>query len=131
MWCFHKGYFAGAVLLLAAEIVIAGAVHDAVVRPYGGDFLATIFLYCLLRSVTSATAWQALAGSLLASYLIEALQYVQLLQLLGLENVPLARTVLGSHFAWADVLAYTLGALAVLAAERVAKSSLPATFPGS
>ena len=114
---FRKGYLGAAALLLAVEIIVAVAVHDAVVRPYGGDFLATIFLYCLVRGFTPATTGQALAGSLLASYAIEGLQYGQLLPVLGLGHWRLARIVLGSHFAWGDVLAYTLGALAVLAGE--------------
>lgn len=47
---FSKRYFLLASGLLAAEVLIALYAHDRVIRPYAGDLLATIFLYCLVRS---------------------------------------------------------------------------------
>ena len=103
--------------LLLAEIFIALCVHDAFVRPYAGDFLATIFLYCLVRSFVVARPGPVVLGALLISYLIEGLQYYHLLTLLGWQQWRLARVVLGSHFEWVDMLAYTLGATTVLLLE--------------
>ena len=42
-------YGAAAVVLLAAEILIALFVRDAFVRPYGGDILVTVLICCFLR----------------------------------------------------------------------------------
>lgn len=103
--------------MLLLEIFIALRVHDAVVRPYGGDFLATIFLYCLVRSFVVARPGPVVLGALLFSYLIECLQYWHLLTVLGWQQWRLARVVLGSHFEWVDMLAYTLGAATVLLIE--------------
>jgi hypothetical protein len=119
MFHFRKAYFLTAALLLVLEVFIAVAAQDAVVRPYGGDFIATIFVYRLIRCVVSWPIGPALAAALLVSYLIEGLQYVHLLHFLGLEHLRLTRNILGSSFAWGDILAYTLGALAVLASERL------------
>ncbi|MBO2011128.1 DUF2809 domain-containing protein [Hymenobacter negativus] len=105
---FHKGYFLAAVTLLLVEILIALFMHDRFIRPYAGDFLATIFLYCLLGSFCNTSAWWIAGIALTLSYLIEGLQYINLLARLGWHS-RVARIVFGSHFEWGDMLAYTLG----------------------
>ena len=114
---FNLRYFLVASGLLLLEIFIALRVHDAFVRPYAGDFLATIFLYYLIRSFVVARPGPVVLGALLISYLVEGLQYCHLLTLLGWQQWRLARVVLGSHFEWVDMLAYTLGAATVLLLE--------------
>ena len=118
MLTLHKSYLGWAALLLVLEIFIGTFVNDRLVRPYGGDFLATILLYCLGKSFWQPPWQRVLAGALLLSYLIEIGQYFHLVARLGLGHWRVARMVLGSSFAWADMLAYTLGALLVLVVER-------------
>ncbi len=115
---FHYRYFLLAAGLLGLEICIARFAHDRFVRPYVGDFLATILLYCLLRSVWSAPAGRAAAVALLVSYAIEVAQLAHLLSWLGWQHSKPARLVLGSQFEWGDMLAYTLGAAVVLGLEQ-------------
>lgn len=115
---FHKRYFLLALGLLGTEVLIAAYAHDRLIRPYGGDFLAVIFLYCLARSFWSAPVRQVVLAALLVAYAIEGAQYFNLLAHLGLTHVRLVRIVLGSSFAWGDMLAYTAGALAVVGIER-------------
>lgn len=118
MLTFRRGYFLLATFLFALEAGIAAFVHDGLVRPYGGDLLATVMLYCLLRSFWAGLAARTVWAALLISYLIEAAQYAHLLAHLGLAHSAAARLVLGSQFEWGDVLSYTLGALLVAGAER-------------
>lgn len=115
---FHYRYFLLAAGLLGLEICIARFAHDRFVRPYVGDFLATILLYCLLKSVWSAPAGRVAAVALLVSYAIELAQLAHLLNRLGWQHSRLARLVLGSQFEWGDLLAYTLGAAVVLGLEQ-------------
>lgn len=125
---FSKNYFLLASGLLLTEVGIALYAHDQIVRPYGGDLLATVFLYCLLRSFVPGRIGRMVAAALLVSYLIEGLQHLDLLPRLGWQHSRVARVVLGSHFSWGDMLAYSLGALAVLVAEwpgRPRGSALP------
>ena len=129
MFRFSPRYFLAASALLLLEIFIALRVHDAFVRPYAGDFLATIFLYCLIRSFVAARPGPMVLGALLFSYLIEGLQYWHLLALLGWQQWRLARVVLGSHFEWVDMLAYTLGAAAVLLIEWTKTRRLKSVRP--
>jgi len=121
-----RGTYAGlAAGLLALEILIARFAHDRLIRPYAGDFLATIFLYCLLKSAWPAPARRVALAALLVSYALEGAQLVHLLAWLGWQHVRVARLVLGSQFAWGDVLAYTLGAAAVLGLEHARRPPAP------
>lgn len=118
MFRFHKTYFLLAVVLFLVEVYIGMYVHDALVRPYGGDFLVVILLYCLLKSFVNIPVVPAAAGVLLFSYLIEGLQYLRIVEWLGLQHNRLARVVIGTAFAWSDIIAYTLGILLVLVVEK-------------
>ncbi|MGI4738023.1 MAG: DUF2809 domain-containing protein [Janthinobacterium lividum] len=114
---FERTYALLAVGLLLVEILIARFAHDQFIRPYVGDFLATILLYCLLKSAWPAPAQRVALAALLVSYAIEAAQLAHLLHWLGWQHSPVARLVLGSQFEWGDMLAYTLGAALVLLIE--------------
>jgi hypothetical protein len=118
MFRFHRTYFLLALLLLVVEIFIALFVHDGFVRPYAGDFLVVIFLYCVVRSVTRFTVLQSAVGVLLFAYLIETAQAFQLVKVLQLEHIAAARIIIGNSFEWKDMLAYTLGIAVVLAVEK-------------
>jgi hypothetical protein len=118
MFSFSKKYFLLTSLLLAIEIFIAAYMHDPFIRPYFGDFLVVILLYCFAKSFINISVWKAAIGVLLFAYLIEMMQYFQLAKLLGLQNSKLARIIIGSSFGWEDILAYTLGIIAVLLLER-------------
>lgn len=114
----QRSWLYGAGCLLCVEVFIAAFLHDRIVRPYVGDLLAVVFLYCLVRSVVTTPVRPTVAAVLLVAYGIEVLQYLHLLTYLGLAHSRLAALVLGNHFEWGDMLAYTLGAVGILAAER-------------
>ena len=118
---FHKKYFFLALLLFVTEVLIAAYLHDAVIRPYGGDFLVVILIYCFVKSFLNTPVKATAFAVLLFSYLIETLQYFHIVDLLGLEKSTIARTVIGTSFAWTDLLAYTLGILLVLVLESTHK----------
>src|SRR5215218_4586143 len=116
---FHKTYFLLAVALFLIEVLIAAFAHDRFVRPYVGDFLVVIFLYCLLQSFLNISCTKAALGVLLFSYVIEISQYFHLIRHLGLQHSRLAHLILGSGFEWIDLIAYTLGIALVLWVERI------------
>lgn len=122
----HKGYLGWAALLLLLEVLIGTFVHDQFVRPYVGDFLVTILLYCVVKGLWQLPVGRALGGALLLSFLIEIGQYLHLVEHLGLGHYRVVRIVLGSSFAWADMLAYSLGALLVLMLEVGRARPMPA-----
>lgn len=117
MFHFHKRYLGLAFLILIAETLIALFVHDTIIRPYGGDFLVVILLYCLVKSVGNPELKSTVMVVLLFSYFIEILQYFHIVKVLGLEKSEIARIILGTSFSWTDMLAYTLGILFVVVVE--------------
>jgi hypothetical protein len=87
------------------------------VRPYFGDYLVVIFLYCLAKAFLRISPIRIIIGVLLFAYLIETLQYFYILKILGWEDVVLARIILGNGFEWWDLVAYTLGSATVVLVE--------------
>jgi hypothetical protein len=118
MFTFNKKYLILTIILFVIEVLIAVFVRDAFVRPYVGDYLVVILIYCAVRTVLKASVWKVAVGVLLFSFLIETLQYFHIVNRLGLENNIVARTVIGYGFEWVDFVAYTLGILTVLAFEN-------------
>lgn len=110
---FHKRYFIYTVLLFLIEVLIAIYINDAIIRPYGGDFLVVILLYYFVRTFFKFSPLHVAIGVLLFSYAIEILQYFKLVNLLGLQDIELARIIIGTGFSWWDMLAYTLGIIVV------------------
>ena len=47
----RAAYLTAFLALLCIEILIGAFVHDAFVRPYVGDVLVVILIYCLIRIV--------------------------------------------------------------------------------
>jgi len=118
---FNKTYFLLAVLLFVIEVLIALYMHDRIIRPYIGDLLVVILLYCFVRAFVSISPVKIVIGVLLFSYLIEVLQYLKLVKLLGLQHSRIANVVIGNLFKWMDLVAYTVGIIIVLAVEKYRK----------
>lgn len=92
--------------------------HDAIIRPYGGDFLVVILLYCMVKTCVNTPPPITACGVLVFAYLIEISQYFHLVEVLGWEHSKIACTVMGTFFSFIDLLAYTLGILFVLTVEN-------------
>lgn len=116
---FRPGYALAALAVFLIEVAIALWVRDAVVRPYGGDVLATILVYLGLRAVTDMKVMPAALAALAISFLVEMAQALDLVTRLGLSHNETARTVLGTSFAVGDLVAYSVGAMLVIVVERV------------
>ena len=129
---FKGRYFIVALIIFFIEIFIALFAHDRFVRPYAGDFLVVILIYCFLRAFLDIQVIKLAIFTLLFAYLIEVLQYLNLLSKLGLQHSGFAKTVLGSSFEWADLAAYTLGIAFVLYLERrISRKDSQRSMPGA
>ena len=115
---FSPRYFRATLFLLLIEVLIALYAHDRIIRPYIGDLIVVILIYCFVKSFLNTPVWPTAIGVLIFSYTIEVLQYFDLVSLLGLQDSNLARIVIGTSFAWADLLAYTVGIIILLFFER-------------
>ena len=112
-------YLAMTVFWLAVEVVIACYVHDRFIRPYVGDVLVVVVVYCFVR------IWVPQGVRLLPLYVflfaagVEVLQYFHLVELLGVGNNTFLRVVLGSVFDVKDILCYGIGCVFLEGFERV------------
>lgn len=118
MLTFNKNYFGFAILIFFIEILIALYVNDSIVRPYFGDVLVVILMYCFLKSFLQLSVLTVAIAVLLFSFSIEFLQYLNIVATLGLEKSKIARTVIGTSFSWIDLLTYIIGIIIVLGVEK-------------
>lgn len=119
---FNTQYFAYTLGLFFVELYIGLYMHDAIIRPYGGDVLVGILVYCFLKSFLNSPVIPTVLAVLVFCYVIEMLQYFNYVTVLGLQNSRLACMVLGTGFSWIDMLCYTGGMLIVLLLERITRS---------
>lgn len=114
---FDLKYFALTILFFIIELIIALYVHDNFVRPYFGDVLVVILIYCFLKSFLKLKVLTASAFVLLFAFTIEFLQYLDIVEKLELQNSKIARTVIGTSFSWEDILSYIVGIFFVISVE--------------
>ena len=101
-------------LLFIIEVLIALFVNDSIIRPYIGDVLVTMLIYCFIRIIIpSGQKWLPLYVFLF-SCLIEFLQYLRFVELVGLSDNVYARTIIGTSFSWIDIICYGIGCLVCL-----------------
>ena len=103
--------------LFAAEVVIALFVHDAFVRPYIGDILVVILICAFLRIFIPDKIRFLPAFVTLFAVFIEALQYFDFVNLIGLSDNEIVSTVIGRTFDIKDIICYTVGGLIFFIAE--------------
>lgn len=118
MLTFNKNYFALTILIFFTEVLIALFVHDDFIRPYLGDVLVVILIYCFLKTFLKLPVLTASLAVLLFAFTIEFFQFLNLVEKLHLESSKVARTVIGTSFSWIDLLTYVAGIAIVIAAER-------------
>jgi len=115
---FNRNYFLLTILLFVIEVFIALYVNDNFIRPYLGDVLVVILIYCFVKSFLKISVTKAAIGVLLFAFFVETLQYFAIIEILGLQDNQLARTVIGTSFAWEDILAYIVGIVIVIVCEK-------------
>lgn len=118
MFRFNLRYFLLTILLFVVEVLIALFLNDPIIRPYGGDVLVVMLVYCFVKSFVDFPVLPATIGVLLFAFAIELLQYFRFVELVGLQNNQLATTVLGHSFSWGDMLSYVIGAGLILLFEK-------------
>lgn len=114
-----RGFYLTAFLvLLVIEVLIALFVHDSFVRPYLGDVIVVVVVYCFVRIWIPEHFRLMPLWVFLFAVFVEVLQYVRIVEILGVQDNAFLRTVIGTSFSWGDILCYTVGCL-VLAAWEV------------
>jgi hypothetical protein len=115
---FNLKYFLLALLLFVTEVLIALYVHDQIIRPYFGDVLVILLMYYAIKAILDYPVLPTAIGVLIISFVIEALQYLNIVEQLGLQDNKIAATVIGTSFSWVDIYAYIIGFFLVLILEK-------------
>lgn len=98
-------------ILLCIEILIAICVHDTFIRPYVGDLLVVVVLYCIVR-VIIPDKYRLMPFWIFAfAAFIECLQYLKWVERLGIENNAFLRILMGATFDWKDIVCYGIGCI--------------------
>ena len=119
MFKFRKNYLLLTILLFVIELLIALYVHDNFIRPYIGDVLVVILIYCFLRIFWNAKPVTVAISVLLFAFSIEVMQYFKMVDLLGVRENKILAIALGSTFSWEDLLAYLMGFLIIITVEKI------------
>ena len=115
---FNRSAFLIFILLFLTETAIALWVRDAFIRPYLGDVLVILLIYYFVKSFLPLPTAVVATATLLFAFLIEYLQYMNCISILGLEKNKIAHTVLGASFAWEDIGCYVAGFLLIFPLEN-------------
>lgn len=98
------------ILLIAVEVVIALTQHNNWLRAYGGDVIVVWAVYCLVQSVIGGKKPVIThIGVLTFSFLVEFLQYIHIVDIIGLGHIEFFRILIGTSFAAKDLYSYALG----------------------
>jgi len=105
-------------VLLVIEVSIATFLSAGFIRSTLGDFLVVILIYCFIKSMFDWKPINVAIGVLIFAYVIELLQFFQVLKILNLQDHKILATILGSTFQISDLIAYTLGTITILILEQ-------------
>lgn len=101
-------------ILLGVEVLIALFVDDKIIRPFGGDVIVIWVIYCFVQAILGGrnNHYIVAGGVLIFAFLVEFLQFIHIIDILGLRDIEFFRVLIGTNFSWPDLLCYTIGAAA-------------------
>lgn len=106
-------YILGFLLLTAVEVFIALFVHDRIIRPYIGDVIVVWVVYCFVQIFLGGrlNSYAVAAGVLVFAFIVEFLQLIHIVDILGLGDSAFFRTLIGTGFTVIDLFCYAAGTL--------------------
>lgn len=105
-------------ILTVIEVLIALFVRDRFIRPYVGDMIVVVVVYCFVRIWIPERVRLMPLWVFLFAVCVEVLQYFRIVEVLGVENNTFLRTLIGTSFAWEDILCYAVGCVVLAVWER-------------
>ena len=118
MFTFNLKYLLLTVFIFAVEVCIALFIKDTLIRPFVGDVLVVVLIYCFFSIFLNFPHWKVAIGVLIFACCIEILQYFDYVKLLDLENNRIFSIAMGRTFEWTDFIAYFTGFLSIILSEK-------------
>ena len=119
IFCFNPKYLLLTIIIFFIELAIALFIKDTLIRPFVGDVLVVVLIYCFFSIFLNFPHWKVAVGVLIFACCIEILQYFDYVKLLGLENNRILSIALGRTFEWTDFIAYFTGFLLIILGEKL------------
>lgn len=108
------------ILLIAVEVIIALTQHGNWLRYYGGDVIVVWAVYCLVQAIIGGkNPYITHIGVMLFAFLVEFLQYIHIVDIIGLGDIEFFRTLIGTSFAAEDLFCYALGTVIGIAGSFI------------
>ncbi|WP_242072126.1 DUF2809 domain-containing protein [Nostoc sp. FACHB-110] len=98
--------------------MIAVFITDGFIRPFIGDVLVVILIYCFARTFFRVNYYIIALLVFAFACMIETLQYFNFVKVLRLERYKILAIALGSTFDWRDIMAYALGTTIIIFLEN-------------
>jgi hypothetical protein len=111
-------YLIATIVIFSVEVAIALFIHDRYIRPFVGDILVVILVYCFVRLFFPTGIRLLYLYTFLFACFVEFMQYLHIIETIGLSDNAVARTVIGTSFDWRDILCYAIGCLGIRWLER-------------
>ena len=102
-------YLTAFIVLLCVEFLIAAVVHDNFIRPYGGDVLVVILIYCMIRIIKPTGVKLLPLYVFTFALIVELLQLVKIVDLLGIPRASIVAIMVGTSFSFIDIICYAVG----------------------
>jgi Protein of unknown function (DUF2809) len=100
--------------LFLIEVLIGVFIRDRFIRPFVGDVLVVILIYCFVKSFWKIRSNIAIGSVFVFACIVEGLQYLNIIDMLGIRQYKLLVIILGSSFDWHDIIAYAVGSAIVI-----------------
>ena len=114
-----KKYLCVFIVVFIIETIIAVFIQDNFVRPYLGDVLVVVLIYCLIKTFVRNEIKMLPLYIFIFAALVEISQYFNLAKLLGLNDYKIVRIIIGSTFDIKDIACYLVGCVGLFLYENV------------
>ncbi|WP_242987893.1 DUF2809 domain-containing protein [Anaerofustis stercorihominis] len=102
-------YLISAIIIIVTEVFIEFYVHDNFIRPYAGDILVVFVLYFSYKTLFPKKNKNLPIYIFIFSVIVEILQGINIMDILGLGDITFFRILLGTNFDIKDILCYLVG----------------------
>ena len=115
----NKKYLCAFIVVFIIEAIIAVFIHDDFIRPYVGDSLVVVLIYCFIKAFVRNETKLLPLYIFIFALLVEVGQYYNLAELLGLNDNRIARIIIGSTFDIMDIACYLVGCVGLFLFKRL------------
>lgn len=121
---FSLKYFLATLILLGVEVGIALFIDDRLIRPYVGDVLIVVFLYTSIKTVYCLPTKRLPYYLFAFACLMEVLQSLKLVTILGLSGNKMAELILGTTFDINDFVCYFIAMVLLVIWEHLLRKNI-------